>query len=213
MSESKTTKRVEEINKKVESTLENNASDDHLVVREIQTETGTEAQIVGNASLVGNVLEDREVPTEYKFDLVKGKDEMEDSIEGSVDAFLNDGWVESKTPGLYIKTLVAPVKVMPVALASQVQSLIMPLMAVAFNMYRDDSVGKSVKVNSEFISQFIGEYGGVLRKLASILTGYDQEVFLDWLINDLQGPNGNGGFQFLLDVVSTQPNLVLKVNL
>ncbi len=197
MSEDKTTK----LDNKLKDVIDNNDSDTDLTIRKVKTDVGDEVQIVGDASLIPDLMANRPQATEYKFTLVK-------EFEGEV---TEEGWEATNIPNNYKKTLVVPVKKMPVGIASQVSSLIMPLVAIAFNLQGDNQIGKSIKINAEFISEFLGQYGGVLRRLASIATGYDEEVFLDWYMFDLDG--GDGGFNFFLDCVSTQPNLLTKVNL
>jgi len=192
-------KDLNKIKQKLGEAVDNNASDEHLVLRK----DGDEIIATGNASLIN---EPGPKVNKYKFLLVKDFDGEEPS---------ESGWEPvSELPGNFKKMLEVSVpKIMPRSVLDQIIAIASPLVLDMSDFYKNGEITNLTdKLSADMVGGFIGNYGGVLRQLASIVTGYDIDVFMDWHLMDMRD-DGGGAFIFFTDLVNNTPNLLVNINL
>ncbi len=192
-------KDLNKIKQKLGEAVDNNASDEHLVLRK----DGDEIIATGNASLIN---EPGPKVNKYKFLLVKDFDGEEPS---------ESGWEPvSELPGNFKKMLEVSVpKIMPRSVLDQIIAIASPLVLDMSDFYKNGVITNLTdKLSADMVGGFIGNYGGVLRQLASIVTGYDIDVFMDWHLMDMRD-DGGGAFIFFTDLVNNTPNLLVNINL
>jgi hypothetical protein len=192
-------KDLNKIKQKLGEAVDNNASDEHLVLRK----DGDEIIATGNASLIN---EPGPKVNKYKFLLVKDFDGEEPS---------ESGWEPvSELPGNFKKMLEVSVpKIMPRSVLDQIIAIASPLVLDMSDFYKNGVITNLTdKLTADVVGGFIGNYGGVLRQLASIVTGYDIDVFMDWHLMDMRD-DGGGAFIFFTDLVNNTPNLLVNINL
>lgn len=192
-------KDLNKIKQKLGEAVDNNALDEHLVLRK----DGDEIIATGNASLIN---EPGPKVNKYKFLLVKDFDGEEPS---------ESGWEPvSELPGNFKKMLEVSVpKIMPRSVLDQIIAIASPLVLDMSDFYKNGEITNLTdKLSADMVGGFIGNYGGVLRQLASIVTGYDIDVFMDWHLMDMRD-DGGGAFIFFTDLVNNTPNLLVNINL